>query len=196
MTSLLAVAVLLSTQAVDGQGPLAKVPDPLAKAQQAMLGGARLPWVLHVTGSIARSEQDAGERFVLEWEPYRRLDVLGHHSSAAETMIQAVKSLVGVVRVRVEKNGTQIRYVWERSNWSGSERFSLDVDPPTGLVYRSRYDEWELRPPNRRSRPTITAEFSDFKTVGTMRLPHRIRLARGNETEHWTIDQIEIVPLP
>jgi hypothetical protein len=29
-----------------------------------------------------------------------------------------------------------------------------------------------------------------------MRLPHRIRVAARNLTEHWTIERIEIVPLP
>ena len=189
MTSLLAVAVLLSTPAqADG-------PDPLAKARQAMLGGARLPWVLHVTGSFARANKKGSERFVLEWEPRQRRDVRGYLSFAADTMLEAAESLVGG-RGRAEKNGTQIRYFWERSTWSGGERFSLDVDPRTGLVSRSQYDEWRLRPPRSPSSPTITAEFSDFKPVGTMRLPHRIRLARGNQTEHWTIEQIEIVPLP
>jgi hypothetical protein len=195
MTSVLALTVLLSTQ-TQGHGP-----DPLASARQAMLGEARLPWVLHVTGSIARSDRDAAERFVLEWEPRQRRDVRGYRSSAADTMLQAAESLVcgpGAIKdVRVEQNGTRIRYAWERTDSFGGLRFALDVDPRTGLVSRSRVDQWStFGPPDRRGSRTITAELSDFRPVGRMRLPHRIRVAARNLTEHWTIERIEIVPLP
>ncbi len=46
------------------------------------------------------------------------------------------------------------------------------------------------------ARDPSPAEFSNYRSVGTMHLPHRLQLQAGSVREDWTIERIEIVPLP
>ena len=207
MTSAVVVAVLLAgspSAEADGHAVF-------AKTQQVMLGGARLPWLLLASGSIERSDESgakASERFVLEWEPCGRRDVRGYLSKVAGQVLASTMAVLchgdPIARARVDRNGSHVRYVWEPSieSYPFGNYVTVEIDPEAGLVTRARletrrpeYDinAWELRID---SRLVGTAELSDFKPVGTMRLPHRLQLQAGSLREDWTIERIEIVPLP
>jgi hypothetical protein len=208
MTSALVVAVLLSggpPSEVDGHAVF-------AKARQTMLGGARLPWLLLASGSIARSDdssEKASERFVLEWEPCERRDVRGYLSRVAEQVLDSTMAVLcrgnPIVRARVDRNGSHVQYVWDppiKSYPFEEDRVTVQIDPEQGLVTRARLEtRWQkydakTRKPRIHSRLVGTAELSDFKPIGTMRLPHRLQLQAGSVREDWTIERIEIVPLP
>jgi hypothetical protein len=196
MTSLLAIAVLLSTSLE------ADEPDVFAKARQAMLGGAQLPWLLLTTGSITTSESKSSEPFAMEWEPCQRRQVRGRRSSLDGAVFDAVHAVFcnadATSNARVDRNGQRIRYGWKVPDG----RFWVEIDRETGLVSRarveSRWMQYDRKSRKSLSRSSVlaTAELSDYKPVGTARLPHRVRLQAKGTWEEWTIERIEIVPLP
>jgi hypothetical protein len=206
MTSMV-VAVLLALPFASG-GPPDEPPDRsalFAKARQVMLGGTRLPWLLLTSGSITRSGGKGNERFVIEWEPCGRRDVRGQLSKTAEEVLRSAFGLLcrAPAEARVERNGSHVRYVWDDTDkYFGGSLIVVEIDPEAGLLVRTRL-EWVRRRYDKKagkqrtaSGVVGTAELSDFKPVGTMRLPHRMRIEAGSAREDWTIERIEIVPLP
>lgn len=219
--TLLVVAILLAgdpSPEVDGHAVF-------ARTQEAMLGGARLPWLLLASGSVSRSDKlgrKPSERFVLEWEPCGRRFVRGSLSKVAN---EVLSETIGVLcesdpvgTARVERNGSHVRYLWVRPGERmrrvtgstafdyelGTDHVTVEIDPESGIVARTRLEtHWTREPSNsRKAQPPSeseiggTAELSDYKPVGTMRLPHRLQLQAGSDREDWTIERIEIVPLP
>jgi hypothetical protein len=223
MTSAVVVAVLLSgspspSPEVDGHAVF-------ARTQEVMLGGARLPWLLLASGSVSRSDklgQKPSERFVLEWEPCGRRDVRGSLSKVAgEVLAKTIGVLCRrdpVTTARVDRNGSHVSYLWVLpGEWMrhatgsttaafdfefGRDHVTVEIDPESGIVARIRLaPRWTREPSDPRKAPAHsevvgTAELSDYKPLGTMRLPHRLQLQAGDVREDWTIEQIEIVPLP
>jgi hypothetical protein len=217
--TLLVVAILLAgdpSPEVDGHAVF-------ARTQEVMLGGARLPWLLLASGSVSRSDklgQKPSERFVLEWEPCGRRDVRGSISSVAdEVLTNTIGVLCGrdpVATARVERNGSHVSYLWVRPGERvrratdpttapfdfGRDHVTVEIDPESGIVARIRLEERWTRYPSDpgkaqpHSEVVGTAELSEYKPVGTMRLPHRLQLQAGSDREDWAIERIEIVPLP
>ena len=194
---LLALGAILPALA----GGTSERPDALTRARQAVLGEARLPWLLQASGSITQANGST-TRFLLDWEPCgSRLDLRPSSLAASKALTGAASLLCAPSEPTAvtERSAQKVRIEFEKP-----ARAMIDVDPDTGFITWAHFDDRPGVPPGQEAlRPcpffsTATVSLSDYRRVGGAALPHRLSVRWSCErgTEEWTIEQIEILPLP